>query len=589
MPPKKISSQSSHSSSIVDETRVYTKNEQEALEAALDDVQTRFLYNLPAEELASADRIFFQIEQAWWFYEDILRDGLGGSDNEIEPNRNILLPKFKNLSTFAKEIFRFSPMLQPLLPHFDSMWTEFSEYRGKISSFGCILLNKDCTKVVLVKAWKSNNWTFPAGKVNQNESGIDAGARETYEETGFDPNCNFGICKEMAIAGLTVTWEPLKEENSVMYFEDGKQRKCYICKGVPESFPFAPVTRKEVSEVLWHDIEQIPKRSYAVQPFLSQLKRWIKRDKMKYQTEHDDEIDYRRSERSNSAGSEGALQKRDGSRKRNDRPSSRHSSRGKGRLTKSNSSLLDSGLASDLNEKGWDVDEMFKANEAITGRKIFYDGNPQIFASKGFDGVDPHSFRVVGGHFMNSNTTSLASVPDRQKLQPLFHPEKKNGKTEDSFKPFFTEDGQAPWDNQPKIDHGDLFASSRESIAVNVNLALADPDSEDSKRKLQTLNALHGEENNLKEISAFFTDSEITRRHQMLLQAPMHHDESRNSSNVVESLATEHFDKTLGVENKNLLFLRKWVRDLPSHPPTLLFGDFQFNVDAIMKAIKERL
>ena len=28
------------------------------------------------------------------------------------------------------------------------------------------------------------SWTFPAGKVNQNECGIDAASRETYEETG---------------------------------------------------------------------------------------------------------------------------------------------------------------------------------------------------------------------------------------------------------------------------------------------------------------------------------------------------------------------------------------------------------------------
>ena len=32
---------------------------------AMDDVHTRFLLNLPHDEFASADRIFFQIEQAW--------------------------------------------------------------------------------------------------------------------------------------------------------------------------------------------------------------------------------------------------------------------------------------------------------------------------------------------------------------------------------------------------------------------------------------------------------------------------------------------------------------------------------------------
>ena len=37
-------------------------------EICLEDVETRFLYNLPPSELARSERLFFQIEQAWWFY-----------------------------------------------------------------------------------------------------------------------------------------------------------------------------------------------------------------------------------------------------------------------------------------------------------------------------------------------------------------------------------------------------------------------------------------------------------------------------------------------------------------------------------------
>ena len=33
------------------------------LDQALDDVETRFLYNLPESEISQADRLFFQIEQ----------------------------------------------------------------------------------------------------------------------------------------------------------------------------------------------------------------------------------------------------------------------------------------------------------------------------------------------------------------------------------------------------------------------------------------------------------------------------------------------------------------------------------------------
>ena len=47
---------------------------------ALDEVHTRFILNLPPEELATADRLFFQMEQAWWFYEDMICDQLADDD-----------------------------------------------------------------------------------------------------------------------------------------------------------------------------------------------------------------------------------------------------------------------------------------------------------------------------------------------------------------------------------------------------------------------------------------------------------------------------------------------------------------------------
>ena len=49
------------------------------LDAALEEVATRFLVHLPDSELQSGDRLFFQIEQAHWFYEDFLADADGSS------------------------------------------------------------------------------------------------------------------------------------------------------------------------------------------------------------------------------------------------------------------------------------------------------------------------------------------------------------------------------------------------------------------------------------------------------------------------------------------------------------------------------
>lgn len=43
------------------------------LQEAVDDIEVRFLVILTKAEIELSDRLFFQLEQAWWFYEDFLR------------------------------------------------------------------------------------------------------------------------------------------------------------------------------------------------------------------------------------------------------------------------------------------------------------------------------------------------------------------------------------------------------------------------------------------------------------------------------------------------------------------------------------
>ena len=85
-----------------------------AYEEALDDVHTRFILNLPDEELQSAPRIFFQLEQAWWFYDDFICDGAAasaaaseaaeenGSSNNKKQQQQEQLPRFKHVKPFGK-------------------------------------------------------------------------------------------------------------------------------------------------------------------------------------------------------------------------------------------------------------------------------------------------------------------------------------------------------------------------------------------------------------------------------------------------------------------------------------------------------
>ncbi len=46
----------------------------EETKAVFEELSFRFLQNLPHSELESEDRLFFQIQQAHWYYEDFMVD-----------------------------------------------------------------------------------------------------------------------------------------------------------------------------------------------------------------------------------------------------------------------------------------------------------------------------------------------------------------------------------------------------------------------------------------------------------------------------------------------------------------------------------
>ncbi len=49
----------------------------------------------------------------------------------------------------------------------------------------------------------------------------------------------------------------------------------FIVPGVPGDFPFIPQVRKEISEVEWFPIDDLPKGTYGVMPFIPRVKKWI--------------------------------------------------------------------------------------------------------------------------------------------------------------------------------------------------------------------------------------------------------------------------------------------------------------------------
>ncbi|KAJ7492628.1 DCP2-domain-containing protein [Mycena latifolia] len=228
----------------------------------LEDLSSRFILNLPDEELASLERICFQVEQAHWFYEDFIR----------EEN-----PKFPSLplKKFSAMLFHACPLLHQWSHDHEQAFNTFMQYKTRVPVCGAIMLNDTWEKCVLVKGWKSSSgWGFPKGKINEDEPAHSCAIREVLEETGY--NLTSQINKDDVIE------MSIKEQKISLY----------IVPGVSEDYPFKTKTRKEISKIEWFKLTDLPtwKRNkaapgkfYLISPFIGALKAFINERKPRAQ------------------------------------------------------------------------------------------------------------------------------------------------------------------------------------------------------------------------------------------------------------------------------------------------------------------
>ncbi|KAI5124704.1 hypothetical protein M0805_004310 [Coniferiporia weirii] len=229
-----------------------------SLDDVLEELSTRFIMNLPEQELASVERICFQVEQAHWYYEDFMREA------------NTKLPTL-SLKKFSSMFFNSCPLLRRWSSDHERLFDTFMHYKVRVPVCGAIMLNDKWDKCLLVKGWKSSaGWGFPKGKINQLEELHMCAIREVQEETGFD------LTKYIRPEDYI---ETTIREQSVTLFVVG---------GIPEDYPFQCRTRKEISKIAWFKVSELPnwKRNkqvagkfYLISPFIPPLKEFIRVNK----------------------------------------------------------------------------------------------------------------------------------------------------------------------------------------------------------------------------------------------------------------------------------------------------------------------
>lgn len=236
------------------------------LNTVLEDLTSRFIINVPVEELSSIERVIFQIEQAHWFYEDFIRSDL-----------NPKLPS-TSLKNFSLLLFQSCSLLRHWVNEHERAFNTFLDYKVRVPVCGAIILNPEMTKVLLVRGWKANStWGFPRGKINQNESESTCASREVMEEVGFD--CSNHLNEDLLI-------------EKVIYEQ---KITLYIILDVDESIEFVTRTRKEIGAIKWHSLNSLPGyakndqdqnethsknkkfKFYMITPFTNPLKKIIER------------------------------------------------------------------------------------------------------------------------------------------------------------------------------------------------------------------------------------------------------------------------------------------------------------------------
>lgn len=137
---------------------------------------------------------------------------------------------------------------------------------------------KNC--LLVQSFFAKNSWSFPKGKVNENEDPVKCAIREVYEETGFD--CGHLINENDFIEGQTSNYQ---------------YTRLYIVKNVPVDTKFAPRTRNEIKDCSWFTIDELPTNRnddgyykdqrkirpnsfYMILPFISKLKQWIAKERL---------------------------------------------------------------------------------------------------------------------------------------------------------------------------------------------------------------------------------------------------------------------------------------------------------------------
>lgn len=154
------------------------------------------------------------------------------------------------------------------------MYAEFLKYKVRVPVCGAIIIDETLSNVLLVRGYKRDaSWSWPKGKINQDESEPDCALRELLEETGFDGSAY------------------LVPKDYIERTIKDKRIRLYILLNVPKNTVFETRTRKEIGAIEWFPLSSVPgfgkiqddkkHKFYLVTAFMPRLIQFLKKETQK--------------------------------------------------------------------------------------------------------------------------------------------------------------------------------------------------------------------------------------------------------------------------------------------------------------------
>lgn len=202
--------------------------------ASIIFLASKFVNNFPVEKRTDHVEIVRVMQEAHWYYTDILH----GNEPDHIPGaaRSTSRP-----ATLTMLLYAMSRHLKwpewPVKSVQKSLKDFWVDSNGR-TRCGGILLNSEHTHCVLVQGYSSKNWSFPAGKIENDEPYLVCSKREVFEEVGYEDN-------DADFVDFISYKFKKRSYHMFMYYD------------VPMDFKFSTQTRCEIRDIQWVPVHKL--------------------------------------------------------------------------------------------------------------------------------------------------------------------------------------------------------------------------------------------------------------------------------------------------------------------------------------------